>query len=187
MPPSTTEIRPANESQWKIFLDFLWNGGYRSTIVFSVTLGAIGITVFSDTICKPMPTSSGQSTSQPLQLQPNPICAKYFELAFMVVGGYLGLSTANSKRTEPDKDTTPTEGGGSSGNDKPNNNNQITRQPQQQESSSTPATAVLTDESHSEAFNQGGRARGPVDPPEDQQPQQASQDISGASPSGGSP
>lgn len=130
------DSHPTTQSWWKTFLDFLWDGGYRSTIVFTVTLGAVGITVFSDKLCRPMPTSVVQpepiaapvkfepiadpgkpkpkaepdkplaSTPGVPQLQqtvvatqPNPICAKYFELAFMVVGGYLGLSLPKSTRT----------------------------------------------------------------------------------------
>ena len=123
--------QPATQSGWKTFLDFLWDGGYRSTIVFSVTLGAIAITVGSDKFCRALPpelpqpvasmpsanptpalqqpVSPGQKPSAPIQAaiqqptvvvaQPNPICAKYFELAFMVVGGYLGLSIPKGART----------------------------------------------------------------------------------------
>jgi hypothetical protein len=130
------DSQPTTQSWWKTFLDFLWDGGYRSTIVFTVTLGAIGITVFSDKLCRPMPTSAIQPEpiaapvkSEPIAdlgkpkpkadldnplastpgvpqlqqtivaMQPNPICGKYFELAFMVVGGYLGLSTPKNTRT----------------------------------------------------------------------------------------
>ena len=126
-----SDPKRVTQSGWKTFLDFLWDGGFRSTIVLSVTLGAIVITVGSDKFCRSVPlevpipvesmtsanptpadqrpVSAPRNTDAPIQAatqqiimvsaQPNPICAKYFELAFMVVGGYLGLSTPKSVRT----------------------------------------------------------------------------------------
>lgn len=124
------------QSAWKTFLDFLWDGGYRSTIVFSVTLGAIVITVGSDKFCRAMPPelpqsvapmSQGQNpkalilgaTQQPTVVvaQPNPICAKYFELAFMVVGGYLGLAMPKGSRTP----SRPSDFSGTDGDGEPAN------------------------------------------------------------------
>lgn len=80
-------------SWWKEFLNFLWDGGFKSLIVLVTLAGAVWITVDNDRICKGAPTSNSNSTSL---VQPNPICAKYFELVFMIVGGYLGLSVPSS-------------------------------------------------------------------------------------------
>lgn len=130
------------DSWWKQWLDFLYDGGFRSTIVLSVTLGAIGITVFSSKVCEPVPTqmlppqqslrpagtlpppppapgspqtpaqqptSTPAGSAQPILVpaQPNPICNKYFELAFMVIGGYLGLSLPSKQGDERDKPAGP--------------------------------------------------------------------------------
>jgi len=97
-------------SWWTELLNFLWDGGFKSLIVLVTLGGAVWITVDNNRICKEAPTSN--STSTPL-VQPNPICARYFELVFMIVGGYLGLSApsgvnSNSKTTETDsKDSDP--------------------------------------------------------------------------------
>jgi len=139
-PPLGAAQEPENfkkdkSTPWKQFLDFLYDGGYRSTIVFSVTLGAIFITANSDRFCQPISTrvvplqqpnlpvgekappavpngaAGVQQKPQPLAqvaslqptlvaTQPNPICNKYFELAFMVVGGYLGLSLPSNQKSE---------------------------------------------------------------------------------------
>jgi len=93
-------------SWWKEFLNFLWDGGFKSLIVLVTLVGAVWITVDNDRICKGAPTSTPTSTSTAL-VQPNPICARYFELVFMIVGGYLGLSVpsnvnSNLKTTKTD-------------------------------------------------------------------------------------
>lgn len=124
---------PVAQSWWKEFLDFLWDGGYRSTIVLAITIGAIVLTIGNKNFCPVVPadnpkaapslsqpksqasaeatqansdakaTDSAQTAATPeptvVILQSNPICAKYFELTFMVVGGYLGLSLPSSKRS----------------------------------------------------------------------------------------
>ena len=102
----------AKASWWTELLNFLWDGGFKSLIVLVTLGGAVWITVDNDKICKGAPTSTSTSTSTAL-VQPNPICARYFELVFMIVGGYLGLSApssvnSNSKTTKTDsKDSEP--------------------------------------------------------------------------------
>ena len=119
-----SDDRSGQSGLWKTFLDFLWDGGYRSTIVFAVTLGAIVITMNSGSFyyvdsggvsqqadvksssADRVAAGQGQqaaASQQPavIAAQPNPICAKYFELAFMVIGGYLGLSQPKTTRTSP--------------------------------------------------------------------------------------
>jgi hypothetical protein len=98
-------------SGWKEFLNFLWDGGFKSLIVLATLVGAILITLNNERVCQGVPTSTAptptptptrNSTSTPSTattpplIQPNPICSKYFDLAFMVVGGYLGLSIPSS-------------------------------------------------------------------------------------------
>lgn len=258
--PDTQPQTPSTQSWWKTFLDFLWDGGYRSTIVFSVTLGAIGITVFSDEICRPMPASvvqperiaptpksdstqeakrsnptdksktnpqsnTGQTSTpvpQPQQqqqlvaagtqlqqqlvvAQPNPICGKYFELAFMVVGGYLGLSVPKINRT-PDSDIINPGGGGSSGGsavvpirngseavnpgvvtDAPSVITTQTPSPDQPGPTSPAPGAVHPLQSPPAAVGGGGDARSQADNPDNPQPglQQASQQLPGFSRGGG--
>ena len=223
---------PNTQSWWKTFLDFLWDGGYRSTIVFTVTLGAIGITVYSDKLCRPMPTSvqpepiAAPVKSEPIaatgkppaatpgvpQLQqtvvaaqPNPICGKYFELAFMVVGGYLGLSTPKSTRTPP-QGTNPQEENESvdpnnllpSDNQNQGEGAEVTPHvpslttpqapsPEQPVSSSPAPGSVQTVRSPAEAVSDGGEGRLQSDNPDNQQPepQQINQQLPGFSRSGG--
>jgi len=81
-------------SPWKEFLDFLYDGGFRSSIALIISIGAIWITLENDKICKGAPSQEGGETIA--LVQPNPICSKYFELTFMIVGGYLGLSLPSS-------------------------------------------------------------------------------------------
>ncbi len=132
-------------SGWKEFLNFLWDGGFKSLIVLATIVGAVLITLNNERVClvviTPTPTSTPTPSSTPTPtstqtpnptstqtqtrnststpsstptptrnststptpdpsttslIQPNPICSKYFELAFMVLGGYLGLSTPSS-------------------------------------------------------------------------------------------
>lgn len=227
------DSQPATQSGWKTFLDFLWDGGYRSTIVFSVTLGAIAITVGSDKFCRalppelPQPVASmpsgnptpavqqpiapGQKPSAPIQAaiqqptvvvaQPNPICTKYFELAFMVVGGYLGLSMPRGART-PVQPSDPSDINGDGethdGVGSPPRGAQIPTAKQTAQGSQTdPAElnesgsqvlgAVRTGPSPAEAEGGGGDARSQADNPDNPQPglQQASQQLPGFSRGGG--
>ena len=173
-----SDSRPYIQSWWKTFLDFLWDGGYRSTIVFAVVLGAINITVFSNEICKPMPASLDNPKNQPVPAQPNPICAKYFELALMVVGGYLGLSTAKTNRT-------PVSGLKPTGDDAA-----ITPQtpsPDQPGTSSPAPGAVQNGPSTEQAVSDGADTRLHADNPDNQEPgpQQVNQQLSGFSRGGG--
>ena len=105
-------------SAWNEFLTFLWEGGARSVIVLLLVFGAGGITVFNERACPGLPSQGTLSVITPnpstspslVQLvQPNPICSKYFELVFMVVGGYLGLSLPNSGAKEKDSATVVTD------------------------------------------------------------------------------
>lgn len=215
--------QPASQSGWKTFLDFLWDGGYRSTIVFTVTLGAIGITVYSDKLCRPMPTSVEPepigATGKPpaatpgvpqlqqmvVAAQPNPICGKYFELAFMVVGGYLGLSTPKATRTPPqgtkrqdeDEPVEPNDPHPSKSQSQgegaevalnvPNVTTPQAPSPEQLVSSSPVLESVQTVRSPAEAVSDGGEGRLQSDDPDNQQsePQQINQQLSGFSRSGG--
>lgn len=206
-----TNSSPNTQSWWKTFLDFLWDGGYRSTIVLTVTLGAIGITVYSDKLCRPMPTAVQPPAATPGEPQvvaavPNPICGKYFELAFMVVGGYLGLSTSKTTRTQP-PGTQPPNGGEPGGPSVPPPiNNQIqeegagdttpgpnvtttqTASPEQPPVPTSPAPgAVQTVLPPAEAVGGDGDARSQADNPDNPQPglQQASQQLTGFSRGGG--
>ena len=77
-------------SAWKELLDFLYEGGFKSLIVLVVSIGAILITLKNDEVCKGAPSQEGGETIA--LVQPNPICSKYFELTFLILGGYLGLS-----------------------------------------------------------------------------------------------
>lgn len=117
-----SDDRSGQSGPLKTILDFLWDGGYRSTIVFAVTVGAIVITANSRNFCYvesrgvPQQTAAVASSADPgkavqnqqvaagqasavIPVEPNPICAKYFELAFMVIGGYLGLAQPKTTRT----------------------------------------------------------------------------------------
>ena len=102
MPDSNNSNRDAiPTSWWKQFLDFMYGGGFRSLIVLVVASGAVFITVRNNSVCEGVPASlppeTGEGSSQNITLvQPNPICSKYFELAFMVIGGYLGISRPSS-------------------------------------------------------------------------------------------
>ncbi len=113
---STRSTANSGNSGWKAFLNFLWDGGFKSLIVLVTLGGALWITVNNDKICKGVPNSNSDSASL---VQPNPICSKYFELVFMVVGGYLGLSTPSS--TNSNSTTTNTD---------PKNSNSSANQPE---------------------------------------------------------
>jgi hypothetical protein len=82
------------DSGWKQFLDFLWNGGFRSVIVLTVIVGAGWITVDNQKICPNVPTTTGSKDG--IALVSNPTCSKYFDLVLAIVGGYLGLSLPRS-------------------------------------------------------------------------------------------
>jgi len=89
------QVTPA-DSGWKQFLDFLWNGGFRSVIVLTVIVGAGWITVDNQKICPNVPTTKGSGDS--VALVSNPTCSKYFDLVLAIIGGYLGLSLPNSSQ-----------------------------------------------------------------------------------------
>lgn len=110
----TKNIKSA--SAWNELLNFLWDGGSRSIIVFTFAVGSIYITLNNQKICPGMPSvnPNRESKSDVVLVQPNPICSKYFELIFMVIGGYLGLSLPRgmkSQPTEPGKPGEPEEAG----------------------------------------------------------------------------
>jgi hypothetical protein len=105
----TKNIKSA--SAWNELLNFLWDGGSRSIIVLTFAVGSIYITLNNQKICPGMPsiTPSRESKSDVILVQPNPICSKYFELIFMVIGGYLGLSLPRGMKSQPAEPTEPTE------------------------------------------------------------------------------
>ena len=135
------------------------------------------------------PGAPDQKPSAPIQApiqqptvvvaQPNPICAKYFELAFMVVGGYLGLSTPKGARTPVEPSGSSGESGEREHNDGIGSPPRITQiQPSEQiaqgsqtepaelnESGSLVPGAVRTGPSPAEGVSGGGDARiQPADP-----------------------
>jgi hypothetical protein len=104
----TKNIKSA--SAWNEFLNFLWDGGSRSIIVLTFAAGSIYITLNNQKICPGMPSinPNRESKGDVALVQPNPICAKYFELIFMVIGGYLGLSLPRGmKSSTPETPVTP--------------------------------------------------------------------------------
>ena len=105
-------------------IKFLDHNGMRPIIALIVIIGALVITLKSDKICVvqveyPQASSTSSGTQPQIIFRDNPVCSKYFEIAALVLGGFLGLA-------EPGKSRRPGKSGISESEDEPAREQQTT-------------------------------------------------------------
>ncbi|WP_156120387.1 hypothetical protein [Neosynechococcus sphagnicola] len=94
------DVQQPKTSWWNELLGFLWEGGFRSLIILVSIVGTIWITVNNDSVCKNLSSNNGTANGASLA-QGNPICSKYFDLIFLILGGYFGISVPSSSSGKP--------------------------------------------------------------------------------------